>query len=251
MVDYETQTYRGTRRARSRCRHRLSRKPKGLPSCRPRVRPRATKARKACGDDDSAFGAWLAAHHLDKVPKNDRSALLNLAAHAKIATRVLRETTSRSVRLIWENEVRPMAYPRPYPNVGIGQGDAARAPVIAISRVAAISAPPEPIPIHAAERASVERIPGPVGMPGDDFHKIRQRIRRSKIADAVAGIVYEVQTGPPIQPDDLDAIVALLLRDGEPVHGFKGEAFRQKRHQTATIAALDLAAELCRSQGDD
>jgi hypothetical protein len=73
------------------------------------------QARKAVGDDDRAFGSWLAAHRLNHVPKNDRVALLSLAKHPKIATKVLRETTSRSVRLIWENEVRPRA---PFPALG-------------------------------------------------------------------------------------------------------------------------------------
>jgi hypothetical protein len=79
------------------------------------------KARHACGDDNSAFGSWLRAHHLDKVGRNDRAALINLARHAKVAVKVLRATTSRSVRLVWEDEVKPVVYPRAFPSIGIGE----------------------------------------------------------------------------------------------------------------------------------
>jgi hypothetical protein len=78
------------------------------------------EARKACGDDDSAFGAWLATYHLDHVLKNDRAALINLAKYSKVAAKVLRETTSRSVRLIWE-EVKPQVCKGTYPSAGTGR----------------------------------------------------------------------------------------------------------------------------------
>jgi hypothetical protein len=78
------------------------------------------RARQAFRGDDTAFRAWLAVHRLtDKIRPHDRAALIKLGEHAKVAARVLRQTSSRSVRLIWINEVRPLVEPeRTYASAG-------------------------------------------------------------------------------------------------------------------------------------
>ena len=43
------------------------------------------------------------------IGKNDRAALINIGRHADVARIILRETSSRSARLIWLNEVRGRA----------------------------------------------------------------------------------------------------------------------------------------------
>jgi hypothetical protein len=51
---------------------------------------------------DIGFGAWLKQKGLDTFPKNERTALINLASDIEIARTVLTETKSRSFRLIWQ-----------------------------------------------------------------------------------------------------------------------------------------------------
>lgn len=53
-----------------------------------------------------AFGKWLRGSSYGLIGKNDRAALINIGKHAEISRIVLRKTTSRSVRLIWLNQVR-------------------------------------------------------------------------------------------------------------------------------------------------
>jgi hypothetical protein len=98
-------------------------------------------ARQEVGGDDSAFGAWLAAHRLtDKITPQDRAALVQLGQHAKVAAKVLRQTSSRSVRLIWEQEVRPVVEPwRAFTNAGEGRVATVHAEVT--TRVLAVEVP--------------------------------------------------------------------------------------------------------------
>jgi hypothetical protein len=78
-------------------------------------------AREECGGNDRAFGVYLAENDC-AMSRNDSSAFVGLGQHPEISRRVLAETTSRSVRLIWE-EVKPLICP----SVGT---DAAEPPLI-------------------------------------------------------------------------------------------------------------------------
>jgi hypothetical protein len=64
-------------------------------------------ARDYCGGDDRAFGIWLVENGCDDFGHQDRAALINIGEHIEVARKVLSETTSQSVRLIWEDEVKP------------------------------------------------------------------------------------------------------------------------------------------------
>jgi hypothetical protein len=65
-------------------------------------------ARKRLGSDQ-AFGAWLteAGYGEDRISRDDRSALLNMALHHDLTRKTLEETTRRSWRLIWLEEIQP------------------------------------------------------------------------------------------------------------------------------------------------
>jgi hypothetical protein len=66
------------------------------------------RLRDAVGGDDRAFGALLDANGLaSEISHQDRAALIQIGRHAKVAAPILQRTTSRSPRLIWENELRP------------------------------------------------------------------------------------------------------------------------------------------------
>jgi hypothetical protein len=60
-------------------------------------------------NDNNAFGAWLAANGLGSnfISDKDRWALLNMAAHREIATRVIAATKRNSWQHIWNYEIRP------------------------------------------------------------------------------------------------------------------------------------------------
>jgi hypothetical protein len=64
-------------------------------------------ARDECGDNDTAFGCWLVDNDCDDLGRHDRAALIKFGEHLELARRVLQETRSNSVRLIWQDEVKP------------------------------------------------------------------------------------------------------------------------------------------------
>ena len=51
---------------------------------------------------DLEFGKWLTAEKLDDIPKDRRAAYLNLARNEAKGMGILKATTSKSVRLIWD-----------------------------------------------------------------------------------------------------------------------------------------------------
>src|SRR5262245_17478991 len=91
------------------------------------------EARAGCGDDDRAFGHWLVDNDLDHIGRDDRSALINMARDLPLTRKVLQETTRRSWRMIWLEDMQ------------------------LIYRSAAIGASPDPI---QPEPASQEPIAG-------------------------------------------------------------------------------------------
>ena len=82
-----------------------------MPFSRNKIMPLARRllAAKQRYPAKQAFGKWLRGSTYASIGKNDRAALINIGKHAEISRIVLRQTTSRSVRLIWLNEVRGVA----------------------------------------------------------------------------------------------------------------------------------------------
>jgi hypothetical protein len=58
---------------------------------------------------DQAFGKWLtdSGYGEDRITRQDRAALLNMAEHPDLTREVLEQTHRRSWRHIWEKEVQP------------------------------------------------------------------------------------------------------------------------------------------------
>jgi hypothetical protein len=58
---------------------------------------------------DQAFGSWLTKNGYgeDRLKRNDRQALQNMAQHPDLTREVLEQTHRRSWRLIWEEEIQP------------------------------------------------------------------------------------------------------------------------------------------------
>jgi len=221
-------------------------------------------ARKACGDDDTAFGKGLAAHHLDRA-KNDRSALINLAKHSKVAIKVLRETTSRSVRLIWENEVRPKACPVTYPNAGTGGRYAGLVPTgrkVTVQvehrtyeiRVPRYDGPTRSIPLFpqpperdGREPISITRTPAPeqpvAVLTERDIAAARRQQLATNVVSRLLHLAGDIEHARPARPGDLDAIVEKLLHD-EPVPQFPMSPAKRDERVRDVMAALDFAVEL-------
>ena len=64
-------------------------------------------ARKRLGSDQ-AFGAWLnEAGYGERITRQDRAALLNMAEHLGRTREILARTSRWSWRLIWEEEIQP------------------------------------------------------------------------------------------------------------------------------------------------
>ena len=61
---------------------------------------------------DKEFGAWLTdnGYGEDRITRNDRRALLNMAEHPQHTREVLNQTHRRSWRLIWEEEIQPLLH---------------------------------------------------------------------------------------------------------------------------------------------
>lgn len=59
-------------------------------------------------DNNSAFSEWLDANGCSDLVPHDRAALLNMADHIDMARKVLEVTKRRSVRLIWDEEIKPL-----------------------------------------------------------------------------------------------------------------------------------------------
>jgi hypothetical protein len=64
-------------------------------------------------DSDQAFGAWLneAGYGEDRITRQDRAALLNMAEHLDLTREVLEQTHRWSWRLIWEKEIQQPRLP--------------------------------------------------------------------------------------------------------------------------------------------
>lgn len=58
---------------------------------------------------DQAFGAWLreVGYGEDRISRDDRSALLNMAKHPEVTLEVLGQTHRRSPQTIWREEIQP------------------------------------------------------------------------------------------------------------------------------------------------
>ena len=76
-------------------------------------------ARERLGSDQ-AFGTWLTdnGYGEDRITRNDRRALLNMALRLDVTSEVLKETDSRSWRLIWEEEIQPRLHSAVQPTEG-------------------------------------------------------------------------------------------------------------------------------------
>jgi hypothetical protein len=66
-----------------------------------------TRLRELDQRDDRAFGAALTLSGLDKISKDDRAALLDMARYPDIAKAVLATTERTSWRNIWRKEIKP------------------------------------------------------------------------------------------------------------------------------------------------
>ena len=58
---------------------------------------------------DQAFGKWLSdsGYGEERITRQDRAALLNMAKHPDLTREVLEQTHSRSWQLIWRDEIQP------------------------------------------------------------------------------------------------------------------------------------------------
>ena len=65
------------------------------------------EARDEYGSNDTAFGQWLVDNNCNDLDKNQRGALIKFAEHVELTRQVLKETSSRSLQLIWRNEIKP------------------------------------------------------------------------------------------------------------------------------------------------
>ena len=65
------------------------------------------EARDEYGSNDTAFGQWLVDNNCNDLGKNQRGALIKFAEHAELTRQVLKKTSSRSLQLIWRNEIKP------------------------------------------------------------------------------------------------------------------------------------------------
>ena len=110
-------------------------------------------ARDTYGPNDRAFGRWLAENDCDDLGKDTRAALINMAEHLDLSTQVLQDTQSRSVRLIWDREIRPRL---PAPDADIRQPS--------ISAVEIDTDAVESPPIDAEAASSTEAEAAPVGI---------------------------------------------------------------------------------------
>jgi hypothetical protein len=65
------------------------------------------EARKRLGSDQE-FGTWLAdsGYGEERITRHERAALLNMALNLDVTREVLEQTTRRSWRLIWEEEIQ-------------------------------------------------------------------------------------------------------------------------------------------------
>jgi hypothetical protein len=235
------------------------------------------EAREAVGGDDSAFGAWLATHQLaEKITAQDRAALIKLGQHSKIAAKVLRETTSRSVRIIWENELRPLVQPRPalapQPRTFTSAGKGEQ-PTITIedgitversqpytingqTRILTNGELTETIPFTVHVRPS-ERIFPPqeeIDRLGAEAVATAQRKRARELIEnppdrenRVTDMLVELRCLAPhvagMIPGDLDALVDFLLHgEMNPQHPIP--SFRREKLVGEVMAILDVMAEL-------
>lgn len=64
-------------------------------------------ARDECGENDRAFGMWLAENDCS-MNRDDSAAFVGIGTDLALSRRILQETKSRSVRLIWLNEIKPL-----------------------------------------------------------------------------------------------------------------------------------------------
>jgi hypothetical protein len=69
---------------------------------------------------DKEFGAWLTdnGYGENRIKRNDRRALLNMAEHPQHTREVLNQTHRRSWRLIWEEEIQPLLHSAVQPAEG-------------------------------------------------------------------------------------------------------------------------------------
>jgi len=58
--------------------------------------------------DNTGFSVWLASEGLDNLGGDDRAALLNMAKYPDLSWQVLQKTDRISVRLIWEEDIKPL-----------------------------------------------------------------------------------------------------------------------------------------------
>jgi hypothetical protein len=67
---------------------------------------------------DQEFGKWLDGNGYgeERITRNDRAALLNMALNLDVTREVLAETHRRSWRLIWEEEIQPRLHSPVQPN---------------------------------------------------------------------------------------------------------------------------------------
>lgn len=84
-------------------------------------------------ESDQEFGRWLVENELDDLGKDDRAALVSMGEYPQLSAARLAETTSRSLRLIWANEIKPRVLSVEKP-----------APVPALAAEITESAAPEP-----------------------------------------------------------------------------------------------------------
>jgi hypothetical protein len=121
------------------------------------------EARDACGGDDTAFGEWLANNECDELDRNTRAAFLKMAEYPDASRAVLAVT--RSIRHIWELEIRPSVEPKPEP----GSQD--------LSPFGERPSRPEFLTVSQAEHPATTSADAELNAACAEFESLLQRIR--------------------------------------------------------------------------
>ena len=142
------------------------------------------------------FSVWLMTNDLDEYGKNDRAALINIGREARLARMVMEEGQSDSVRLIWEEMQKRIAWAAErtelvrVPNAGNtpSKGTPSESPAVSAAKVEI-----EPEPDPESETATIE-VAQPIDPPAEELPVGRGIIKRALVDTPHAALLAEYFT---------------------------------------------------------
>jgi hypothetical protein len=226
--------------------------------------------RDECGGNDIAFGHWLIDNGCDDLGRNERAVLIRIAENIEIAKEVFAHTVRKSLRAIWQLEIKPLiihtsvkeAYTTSKPEPAPGDAPIVNLPVPYRTRNNRhkINIPEGTVPSDLARKGialqqagvSVVAVPRQIGLSLQTYVAIRDTLllsERDDLSEADSALIK--QTLAAIDETRFLKIDDKIKEIGLRVWGPRGNRLKSDKNRSKRFnEAVNFIHNTCESAAD-